>query len=279
MLTGLGISIGNIIRRILRLIREEYKGFPSDSTQETQSNIEHPMMAMMMTDKPLFSPSPSLEMLGHWHAGDSSMFNLLATPTRQAGTEIANLERSRPMPMTILTMGTLSLFYPFSDVILTIGKSRTVNEFLVTASKKKTFEVIVVETNLLRGEKVVSPELLKTGIDLTVINLASVGTVISRVTKILLGCHAILANGGLIAISGSQLIATSALYNSIPVIVVSGIYKLSPLFPSDIDLLSCPGNPSLLSKYEDDILSNVTTISPYYDYVDPSMVSLFLTNV
>lgn len=46
-------------------------------------------------------------------------------------------------------MGTLSLFYPFSDVILTIGKSRTVNEFLVTASKKKTFEVIVVETNLL----------------------------------------------------------------------------------------------------------------------------------
>lgn len=36
----------------------------------------------------------------------------------------------------------------------------------------------------------VSPELLKTGIDLTVINLASVGTVISRVTKILLGCHA-----------------------------------------------------------------------------------------
>lgn len=89
----------------------------------------------------------------------------------------------------------------------------------------------------------------------------------------------VLANGGLIAISGSQLIATSALYNSIPVIVVSGIYKLSPLFPSDIDLLSCPGNPSLLSKYEDDILSNVTTISPYYDYVDPSMVSLFLTNV
>lgn len=105
MLTGLGISIGNIIRRILRLIREEYKGFPSDSTQETQSNIEHPMMAMMMTDKPLFSPSPSLEMLGHWHAGDSSMFNLLATPTRQAGTEIANLERSKYELKQILFQG------------------------------------------------------------------------------------------------------------------------------------------------------------------------------
>lgn len=89
----------------------------------------------------------------------------------------------------------------------------------------------------------------------------------------------VLANGGLIAVAGSQLLATCAVYHTVPVIVVSGIYKLSPLFPSNIDLLCSPGNPSSLSKYEDDILCNITTIAPFFDYVDPSMVSLFLTNV
>lgn len=36
----------------------------------------------------------------------------------------------------------------------------------------------------------VSPELLKTGIEIVLINLSSIGTVISRVTKVIIGCHA-----------------------------------------------------------------------------------------
>lgn len=79
--------------------------------------------------------------------------------------------------------------------------------------------------------------------------------------------------------SGSQLLATCALYHTIPVVVISGIYKLSPAFPSNREIYSCPSSPSSLATYHDDVLGRVTTLSPYYDYVDPGLVSLFITNV
>lgn len=34
----------------------------------------------------------------------------------------------------------------FSEVIMTIGKSRTVEEFLIRAAQKRKFQVIVAET-------------------------------------------------------------------------------------------------------------------------------------
>ena len=172
----LGISVGNIIRRVLRLIREEFKGLPSEVAEETQLNTEHPMMALMMADKPLFSPSPSLDILGYGHAGESSMFNLLANPTHQKNAETINMERSKYELKPILFQGVNELIDEIensikqieahaydhinngyiitwhnvaSDVILTIGKSRTLNEFVIAASKKKKFEIIIVETNSL----------------------------------------------------------------------------------------------------------------------------------
>jgi translation initiation factor eIF-2B subunit beta len=44
---------------------------------------------------------------------------------------------------------------------------------------------------------------------------------------------AVMANGGLLAESGAHNIAMAAKHHSVPVVVVAGLYKLSPLYAFD----------------------------------------------
>ena len=44
-----------------------------------------------------------------------------------------------------------------------------------------------------------------------------------------------LANGGLLAHTGAHMIAQAAKHHSVPLVVLSGLYKLTPLYPSDQD--------------------------------------------
>jgi translation initiation factor eIF-2B subunit beta len=90
-----------------------------------------------------------------------------------------------------------------------------------------------------------------------------------------------MANGGLIAITGSRMMATCAAQHSTPVVVLSGLYKLTPSFPSKEDLLYEPISPASILPYDDPIFESdgISVLSPYYDYVDPRFVTLFLTNV
>lgn len=53
----------------------------------------------------------------------------------------------------------------------------------------------------------------------------------------IIGTHAVMANGGLVAQAGTRIIAEAAKAHSIPVLVCCGLYKLSPRFPSDEDFL------------------------------------------
>jgi translation initiation factor eIF-2B subunit beta len=62
---------------------------------------------------------------------------------------------------------------------------------------------------------------------------ASVFALMSRVDKVIIPTVAIMANGGLIANSGAYQLALAAKEHSVPVIVVSATYKLTPSFPFD----------------------------------------------
>jgi len=62
---------------------------------------------------------------------------------------------------------------------------------------------------------------------------ASVYAVMSRVDKVIISTHAIMANGGLITNTGGYQIALAAKEFSIPVIVLSAMYKLTPMYPFD----------------------------------------------
>ena len=51
--------------------------------------------------------------------------------------------------------------------------------------------------------------------------------------QVLVGAHALLANGGVMAGAGNQLTAMAAKHHAVPFVVLVGLQKLSPLFPHD----------------------------------------------
>ncbi len=99
--------------------------------------------------------------------------------------------------------------------------------------------------------------LAKIGIDTILISDASIYAFMSRVNKVVLGTHAVLANGGLIAISGSHMIAAAAKYHHIPVVVCTGLYKLSPLQNYDQDKFNLCVRPDSVLKFQEGALISV----------------------
>ena len=54
-----------------------------------------------------------------------------------------------------------------------------------------------------------------------------------RVVQVLVGTHVVLANGGIMAPVGTHIVALAAKHHSCPFVVLTGLHKLSPLFPHD----------------------------------------------
>src|ERR1043165_4891444 len=86
----------------------------------------------------------------------------------------------------------------------------------------------------------------------------------------------VLANGGLISVSGAQMVATAAKHHSTPVVVCTGLYKLSPLYPYDDDSFYDLVAPDPVMCFDEgELIYKVTLINPYYNYVSPELVNLF----
>lgn len=163
---------------------------------------------------------------------------------------------------------------------MTIGISRTVEEFLIRASQKLKFQVLVAETSPTYQGHAMACKLAAAGIDTTVISDSAIFAAMPRVNKVVLGSHAVLANGGLVAVTGSHLIAAAAKQHSTPVLVCTALYKLSPLFAYDSDTFNVTVSPHNVLQYQEGLITDKVSVSnPYYDYVAPELVSLFIHNL
>ena len=83
------------------------------------------------------------------------------------------------------------------------------------------------------------------------------------------------ANGGLISTSGSLNVAIAASYHSIPLVICAGLYTMTPTYPystEELNLFSCPA-PFEFKRDDLDL------ISPEFDYIPPTLLALFITNV
>lgn len=120
-----------------------------------------------------------------------------------------------------------------NDTILTIGYSSTVLELFKVASKDCKFTVVVAESSPSNSGKAMYSNLKKEGIQVLLISDSSVFAYMSKISKVIISTRAIMADGGLITDSGVELVVLAADYHSVPVIVVSPIYKLTPLYPFD----------------------------------------------
>uniref|UniRef100_A0A668S161 Translation initiation factor eIF2B subunit beta n=1 Tax=Oreochromis aureus TaxID=47969 RepID=A0A668S161_OREAU len=135
-----------------------------------------------------------------------------------------------------------------NEVIMTIGRSRTVEAFLKDAARKRKFHVIVAECAPFCQGHEMATNLSKAGIETTVITDAAIFAVMSRVNKVIIGTQTVLANGA----------------SPTPLIVCAPMFKLSPQVRD-------------YSKVR--ILSKVNVHCPVFDYVLPELITLFISNI
>jgi translation initiation factor eIF-2B subunit beta len=189
-----------------------------------------------------------------------------------------------------------------NELILTHTSSLTVQKFLLKAADKRKFTVIVAETypndheathaavtgkvrqdnegrDDMSTEAFLKP-LSAAGITVILMTDASIFAIMSRVNKVILATHAVIANGGLIAAAGARIIAKAAKVHRTPVIVVSGIYKLSPEYPFEFESLIEYGDPGNIIRYgEGGLVEDMEVDNPVFDYVPPDLVDLYITNL
>lgn len=93
--------------------------------------------------------------------------------------------------------------------------------------------------------------LAQAGIETTVIPDSAIFAMMSRVNKVVINTHAVMANGGLLARSGSHVLVAAAKQHSTPVVVLTGIYKLSPEYAYDQDTHNTLLAPNGVLPYDD----------------------------
>nr|GEU91490.1 translation initiation factor eIF-2B subunit beta [Tanacetum cinerariifolium] len=177
-----------------------------------------------------------------------------------------------------------------NEVILTLGSSGTVIEFLCAAKeKKRSFRVFVAEGAPRYQGHTLAKELVARGLQTTVITDSAVFAMISRVNMVIVGAHAVMANGGVIAPVGLNMVALAAQRHAVPFVVLAGIHKLCPLYPHNPEvLLNELKSPSELLDFGEfsDCMDFGTgtgspllqVVNPAFDYVPPKLVSLFITD-
>ncbi|WVF68378.1 hypothetical protein IAT40_003143 [Kwoniella sp. CBS 6097] len=170
-----------------------------------------------------------------------------------------------------------------SEIILTMGHSKTVEAFLKQAYRDRKFTVVVAESAPSYLGHSLATSLSSSGIPTILIPDSSIHALIPRVTKVILGAHSVLANGGLFALSGSLACALAAKSHSKPVVITTGQFKFAPAwnlyheygavdFQSPGNVLGTNGNGGGGGK------EGVEVVDPYFDYIRPDLINLFVTN-
>ena len=89
------------------------------------------------------------------------------------------------------------------------------------------------------------------------------------------GAHAVLANGGVVTRAGVHTIAQAAAYHSVPFLVLTGLYKLSPLYPHDqattINEYQSPANLLEYRELEECLYTQMIVKDDDDDNDDPSL--------
>jgi translation initiation factor eIF-2B subunit beta len=182
-----------------------------------------------------------------------------------------------------------------NEIILTHTSSQTVQKFLVAAAKKRKFTVFHAEAfpndhlathaTILNGGSGSEDDekwkpLTSLGIKVILIPDTAVFALMSRVNKVLLAPHTVLANGSLIAAAGASVIAQAAKEHHVPVVVLSGVYKLSPVYPFGLEESGEMGDPSKVVGFEEgELVEGLDVVNPVFDFVRSEWVDLYVMNL
>lgn len=196
------------------------------------------------------------------------------------------------------------------DVILTFGCSSVIQNILNEAKKsKRDFRVIVVDARPWHEGQEMLRRLVAKNIKCTCVLINAVGFIMPEVTKVVLGAHALLANGYVMSRAGTAQVALVAKSYNVPVLVCCETHKFSErvltdafvyneigecgrwhfygrqftrifhIFTGDpYDLVATKDpSPSGLTNWESK--SHLTPLNLCYDITPPELVSAVVTEV
>ncbi len=162
------------------------------------------------------------------------------------------------------------------EKILTHCHSEHVIAILRVAKKQgKGFEVYVTETRPRYQGIITAKKLLSSGIKVTYCIDAAVGYIMRDITKVMVGCDAILADGSIVNKVGTFPIAVVANKFGIPVVVAGGTYKF--------DAQTILGQPEPIEHREPSevigprVIPKATVINPAFDVTPAEYVHSLVT--
>ncbi|KAI0514577.1 initiation factor 2 subunit family protein [Xylaria bambusicola] len=312
------LATGNIVRRVLGLIRDEASEDRNDATTDSPRPASPPLPVPSQASSPQKPVRPPpLATIGSF-ARTQSMFNLLSDPNvfpstgsnastpgqvSGASTPILNPQATNVSALRSEVIDGIQeimdeikmvdeqvqtyadIFIHTGDYILVYQPSRTVQKFLARAASKRKFTVfLVVDPSLATDADNQYASLLKSmassGSNVITILNAGLMAYMSRVDKVILGARAITAQGGVVVDAGAAAIARAARERRRSVIVLGGVYKLSPeckLLPeSQIEW----GDPSKYVSFADgSLVSHVKVKSAVSEFLPADHVDTYITNL
>ncbi|KFB47135.1 AGAP005937-PA-like protein [Anopheles sinensis] len=180
------------------------------------------------------------------------------------------------------------------DVILTYGCSSLIKHILEEANRRsKNFRVIIVNARPREEEHAMLEQLVQQGVKCTCVLINAVSYVMPEVTKVLLGAHALLANGSVMSRVGTAQIALVAKSYNVPVLVCCETHKFTERVQTDAFVYNEIGNPNdlvlaprtrdlaeakpMLAGWE--TLTSLTILNLHYDVTPPELVTAVVTEI
>ncbi|KAI0024121.1 initiation factor 2 subunit family protein [Xylariomycetidae sp. FL0641] len=316
------LAIGNVVRRVLGLIRDEASAdrnyeVGNETASPTRDTPPSPITSMSAASSPAkpIRP-PTLASLG-FLARTQSMFNLLSEPDGPSSSYSNASTPGLSGASTPLLTGQSTNVYAFrseiiegieeivdeiktvdeqvqaysdivihpSDYVLVYQPSRTVQRFLTRAAPKRRFTVfLAVDASVASEAEDAYASFRKSmaasgSVVVTVMN-AGLMAYMTRVNKVILGARAITAKGGVVVDAGAAVIARAARAMGRTVIVIGGVYKLSPESRFTEASLTAWGDPSKYVSYADGaMVSGVRVKSAVSEFIPSEHVDTYITNL
>lgn len=263
-------TCGNVIRRVLAMARDEME-------EEFRTTNTEPMITSMfnLLQKPIPQDLP----LKRQHQKTTDIRQIVIQSIKDLIDEIKNIDDGIQQIAIDLIHDRELLLTPTPD-------SKTVLRFLLKARERnnRNFTVIVTEgfPNNTRVAHEFSKKLSQNDIETIIIPDSAVFALMSRVGKVILGVTSVFTNGGMISsTSGISSICECAREFKTPVFAVTGLYKLSPVYPFDIEkFVEIGGSQKVLPTTENNRTGNtMDTINPIADYIPPENIDIYITNI
>ncbi|XP_025903020.1 translation initiation factor eIF-2B subunit delta [Nothoprocta perdicaria] len=176
-----------------------------------------------------------------------------------------------------------------NDVILVYGCSSLVNRTLCDAhgQKGRTFRVVVVDSRPRLEGRATLRCLVRRGIRCTYVMINAISYVLPEVTKVLLGAHALLANGSVMSRVGTSQIALLSKAYNVPVLVCCETYKFCERVQTDSfvsnelddpdDLIVPRQGQAQLSGWAEN--KSLRLLNLVYDVTPPELVDMVITDL